>query len=96
HNHTWPPRSPAQFSWEMKLLGLSLLAVTILLCCNMARPEIKKKNVFSKPGYCPEYRVPCPFVLIPKCRRDKGCKDALKCCFFYCQMRCVDPWESPE
>ncbi|XP_028625318.1 WAP four-disulfide core domain protein 15B-like [Grammomys surdaster] len=77
----------------MKLLSFSLLTVTILLCCNMAQPELKKK-AFSKTGYCPEFHLSCPFVLIPKCRRDKGCKGDQKCCFYYCQMRCVEPWDT--
>ncbi|XP_031229603.1 WAP four-disulfide core domain protein 15B-like [Mastomys coucha] len=80
----------------MKLLSLSLLTVTILLCCNMARPELRKKKDVSKPGYCPEFHLSCPFTLIPKCSRDKGCKDSLKCCFYNCQKRCMEPWENAD
>ncbi|XP_052037521.1 WAP four-disulfide core domain protein 15B-like [Apodemus sylvaticus] len=79
----------------MKLLSLSLLTVTILLCCNMAQPALRK-NAFTKPGYCPEFHLPCPLILIPRCRRDKACKGSLKCCFYYCQMRCVEAWESKD
>uniref|UniRef100_A0A8C6RX36 WAP four-disulfide core domain 15B n=1 Tax=Nannospalax galili TaxID=1026970 RepID=A0A8C6RX36_NANGA len=77
----------------MKLISLSLLTVTILLCCNMAQPKFKN-NVTTKPGYCPEFHLSCPFVLLPVCRYDRGCKGDKKCCFYYCQKRCVEPWDS--
>ncbi|XP_050999715.1 WAP four-disulfide core domain protein 15B-like [Acomys russatus] len=78
----------------MKLLKTSLLTVTILLCCNIAQPTFNQDAAVSKPGYCPEFHLSCPFALISICMRDRGCKGAKKCCFYYCQMRCVDPWES--
>ncbi|CAO2577812.1 WAP four-disulfide core domain protein 15B [Lemmus lemmus] len=76
----------------MKPLSLSVLTVTILLCCNMTQPIFWRNRVTPKPGYCPEFFLPCPFVRLPVCKRDKGCKGIKKCCFYYCQMRCVDPW----
>ncbi|XP_008832678.1 WAP four-disulfide core domain protein 15B-like [Nannospalax galili] len=78
----------------MKLISLSLLTVTILLCCNMAQPKFKNNAVTTKPGYCPEFHLSCPFVLLPVCRYDRGCKGDKKCCFYYCQKRCVEPWDS--
>ncbi|XP_032758389.1 WAP four-disulfide core domain protein 15B-like [Rattus rattus] len=80
----------------MKLLSLPLLTVTILLCCNMAQAIFWRKKALSKPGFCPEFHLPCPFVLVPKCWRDRGCSGSLKCCFYYCQMRCVVPWDSSD
>ncbi|XP_059115723.1 WAP four-disulfide core domain protein 15B-like [Peromyscus eremicus] len=76
----------------MKSLSLSLLTVTVFLCCNMTQPGLRKKADIIKSGFCPEYHLSCPFVLLSKCKHDRGCKGDKKCCFYYCQMRCVDPW----
>nr|XP_048296801.1 WAP four-disulfide core domain protein 15A-like [Myodes glareolus] len=76
----------------MKPSSLTLFTTTILLCLSMAHPRIKRKRVTPKPGYCPEFFLNCPFERLPVCKRDKGCKGIKKCCFYYCQMRCVEPW----
>ncbi|XP_003504640.1 WAP four-disulfide core domain protein 12 [Cricetulus griseus] len=78
----------------MKPLSLSLLTVTILLCCDMTQPTFRKGMSVDKPGYCPEFHLSCPFTLLPICWRDRSCRGAKKCCFFYCQMRCVEPWHT--
>ncbi|OBS78365.1 hypothetical protein A6R68_19243 [Neotoma lepida] len=75
----------------MKPLRLSLLTVTILLCCNMTQPRFRKRKAITKPGFCPEFHLSCPFVLLSKCKRDTGCKGDKKCCFYYCQMRLTTP-----
>uniref|UniRef100_A0A8C5LBC3 WAP four-disulfide core domain protein 15A-like n=2 Tax=Jaculus jaculus TaxID=51337 RepID=A0A8C5LBC3_JACJA len=76
----------------MKLSRLSLLIVTIFLCYDMAQSGVNRKALTPKPGYCPEFPQSCPFVIIPFCKYDRGCKGRKKCCFFYCQYKCVDPW----
>ncbi|XP_076427306.1 WAP four-disulfide core domain protein 15A-like [Peromyscus maniculatus bairdii] len=76
----------------MKSLSLSLLTVTVLLCCNITQPRFWERTVIVKSGFCPEYHLSCPFVLLSKCKRDRGCKGNKKCCFYNCQMRCVEPW----
>ncbi|NP_899094.1 WAP four-disulfide core domain protein 15A precursor [Mus musculus] len=76
----------------MKPSSLLLFTTTILLCLSMAQPRATRKGVTPKQGYCPEFLLDCPFVLLPVCSRDKGCKGTKKCCFYYCQMRCVEPW----
>ncbi|XP_052037519.1 WAP four-disulfide core domain protein 15A [Apodemus sylvaticus] len=73
----------------MKTSSLLLFTTTVFLCLSEVQP---RKGVTSKQGYCPEFLLDCPFVLLPVCKRDKGCKGSKKCCFYYCQMRCVDPW----
>ncbi|XP_005087924.1 WAP four-disulfide core domain protein 12 [Mesocricetus auratus] len=78
----------------MKPLNLSLLTVTILLCCNMTQPIFRKQKGEVKPGYCPEFHLSCPFILMPICKHDRGCRGAKKCCFYYCQMRCTEPWDT--
>ncbi|KAM7326913.1 hypothetical protein ACRRTK_013280 [Alexandromys fortis] len=76
----------------MKPRSLTLFTTIILLCLSMVQPTVKRIGVTPKPGYCPEFFLPCPFERLPLCQRDKGCKGIKKCCFYYCQMRCVEPW----
>ncbi|XP_047626262.1 WAP four-disulfide core domain protein 15A-like [Phacochoerus africanus] len=75
----------------MKLSSLSALTVIfLLLCLHMAHPGFQRD--VNKPGYCPEFFLSCPFVLLPLCQRDKGCKGSKKCCFYNCRRQCMDPW----
>ncbi|KAM4842707.1 uncharacterized protein RHO17_021627 [Thomomys bottae] len=78
----------------MKPSSLLLLIVTILLCLHMAQPEFQKRRNDVKSGYCPEFHLACRFTLLPKCNRDYSCKEDKKCCFYYCQKQCVQPWLS--
>uniref|UniRef100_A0A8C2M117 WAP four-disulfide core domain 15A n=1 Tax=Cricetulus griseus TaxID=10029 RepID=A0A8C2M117_CRIGR len=83
----------------MKPSSLILLTTTILLCLNMVQPKhtaTRKPPKTSKPGFCPEYFVDCPFIRLPLCKKDKGCKGNKKCCFYDCQMHCMEPWISMD
>uniref|UniRef100_A0A671G561 WAP domain-containing protein n=1 Tax=Rhinolophus ferrumequinum TaxID=59479 RepID=A0A671G561_RHIFE len=77
----------------MKLSSSSGLTVGFLLICLYMAQSGSQKNV-GKPGYCPEFLLSCPFILLPLCRRDRGCKGAKKCCFYNCKRQCVEPWSS--
>uniref|UniRef100_A0A452RT34 WAP domain-containing protein n=1 Tax=Ursus americanus TaxID=9643 RepID=A0A452RT34_URSAM len=70
----------------MKLLGRSALAAVLLLLLLAVK----------KPGYCPEFFLRCPFILLPLCRRDGGCNGDKKCCFYNCRHQCMEPWLSLE
>ncbi|XP_050999716.1 WAP four-disulfide core domain protein 15A-like [Acomys russatus] len=76
----------------MKHSCLLLFTTAVLLCLSVVQPKRQRKRATPKPGYCPEFFLECPFVLISLCKLDKGCKGIKKCCFFYCQMKCVEPW----
>ncbi|NP_001243443.1 WAP four-disulfide core domain protein 15B precursor [Bos taurus] len=79
----------------MKMSSFSALPVIfLLLCFHTAQPGPRK--AVQKPGYCPEFFLSCPFVLLPMCRRDRGCKGTKKCCFYNCRRQCMDPWVSLE
>uniref|UniRef100_A0A8C4MZA3 WAP domain-containing protein n=1 Tax=Equus asinus TaxID=9793 RepID=A0A8C4MZA3_EQUAS len=71
----------------MKLSSLSALTVLTLRHFSSA---------VTKPGECPEFSLSCPFVLLPLCRRDRGCKGVRKCCFYNCRRRCMEPLGSLE
>nr|XP_008527849.1 PREDICTED: WAP four-disulfide core domain protein 15A-like [Equus przewalskii] len=78
----------------MKLSSLFALTVVLLvLCLHAAQPRLLK---VTKPGECPEFSLSCPFVLLPLCRRDRGCKGVRKCCFYNCRRRCMEPLGSLE
>lgn len=72
--------------------SLSVLAVAFLLCSHAAQPG--SARAVSKPGFCPEFSLHCPFTMLPVCWSDKGCRRAKKCCFYNCRRQCVEPWLS--
>ncbi|XP_069402425.1 WAP four-disulfide core domain protein 15A-like [Ovis canadensis] len=89
------PRSPTLFASTMKMSSFSALPVIfLLLCLHTAQPGPRKG--VQKPGYCPEFFLSCPFVLLPMCQRDRGCKGTKKCCFYNCRRQCMEPWASLE
>ncbi|XP_035866025.1 WAP four-disulfide core domain protein 15A-like [Phyllostomus discolor] len=81
----------------MKRSSLSALTMTFLLLLlrlHVAQPG--RTKAVNKPGYCPEFTLSCPFMMLPLCHRDKGCKKSKKCCFYNCRNQCMDPWFEVE
>uniref|UniRef100_A0A673UQR3 WAP domain-containing protein n=1 Tax=Suricata suricatta TaxID=37032 RepID=A0A673UQR3_SURSU len=79
----------------MKLSGLVAPTVTLLLflCLHVARPvwQRRQQGESLKPGYCPEFLLECPFILLPLCECDRRCPRMKKCCFYNCRKQCVEP-----
>uniref|UniRef100_A0A2K5DA01 WAP four-disulfide core domain 8 n=1 Tax=Aotus nancymaae TaxID=37293 RepID=A0A2K5DA01_AOTNA len=83
-----PLHSPT-FSWRnvafLLLLSLALEWTSAWL----------EKKIKGKPGVCPKERLSCTTELPNSCNTDFDCKDYLKCCFFACQKKCLDPFREP-
>ncbi|XP_036605980.1 WAP four-disulfide core domain protein 8-like [Trichosurus vulpecula] len=45
----------------------------------------------EKPGKCPRQNVTCDFPEKRECHTDFQCKKNMKCCFFTCGEKCLDP-----
>ncbi|XP_061063750.1 WAP four-disulfide core domain protein 15A-like [Eubalaena glacialis] len=75
----------------MKLSSLPAPTVVfLLLFLHLAQPGFRK--AIRKPGYCPDFFLSCPFVLLPLCRRDSGCSGSKRCCVYNCRRQCTEPW----
>ncbi|XP_013005885.1 WAP four-disulfide core domain protein 8 [Cavia porcellus] len=53
------------------------------------------KRSQRKPGMCPQNRFNCSTKFLGLCKTDYDCSDSLKCCFFACENRCMDPYQEP-
>uniref|UniRef100_A0A8C0DLU8 WAP domain-containing protein n=1 Tax=Balaenoptera musculus TaxID=9771 RepID=A0A8C0DLU8_BALMU len=67
----------------MKLSGLPAPTVVfLLLFLHLAQPGFRKGIFF----------LSCPFILLPLCRRDRGCSGSKRCCVYNCRCQCTEPW----
>uniref|UniRef100_A0A2K6TCD5 WAP four-disulfide core domain 8 n=1 Tax=Saimiri boliviensis boliviensis TaxID=39432 RepID=A0A2K6TCD5_SAIBB len=77
------------FSWRNVAF---LLLLSLALEWTSAWLENKGKE---KPGLCPRERLSCTTELPNSCLTDSDCDNYLKCCFFACQKKCLDPFREP-
>ncbi|XP_004586129.1 WAP four-disulfide core domain protein 8 [Ochotona princeps] len=77
------------FSWKNVPL---LLLLFLLLEQTSASPP---RRMTSKPGLCPKDRLTCKTKVLGSCKTDFHCKEFLKCCYFACKKKCLDPFQEP-
>ncbi|KAM6147512.1 WAP four-disulfide core domain protein 8 [Erethizon dorsatum] len=92
------PFSSIRMHLPLHCLTFSWRNITLLMLLSLSLEQTSAsygKKIKKKPGVCPKGRLICSNKLLNSCKTDFDCEDSLKCCFFACENRCMDPYQEP-